>query len=98
MKRSWHPLAVLVLSLFAGTVVLPLGQVAEAEDASTRPRSPKVATIIKKAVATGSVVPRREVEIKPRVSGIIDEIASSRASVREGGRPRSRASASCPTW
>lgn len=31
-------------------------------------------TIIKKTVATGSVVPRKEIEIKPQVSGIIDEI------------------------
>jgi HlyD family secretion protein len=32
------------------------------------------ATIIKKTVATGSVVPRREIDIKPQVSGIIKEI------------------------
>ena len=31
-------------------------------------------TIIKKAVATGSVVPRQEVEIKPQVSGIIEKL------------------------
>lgn len=30
--------------------------------------------IINKTVATGSVVPRKEIEIKPQVSGIIDEI------------------------
>jgi multidrug efflux pump subunit AcrA (membrane-fusion protein) len=36
----------------------------------------KIATIIKKAVATGSVVPRREIEIKPRVSGIVEEVES----------------------
>lgn len=30
--------------------------------------------IIKKTVATGSIVPRYEIEIKPQVSGIIDEI------------------------
>lgn len=30
--------------------------------------------IIKKTVATGSVVPRKEIEIKPQVSGIIEEI------------------------
>ncbi len=30
--------------------------------------------IIKKTVATGSVVPRKEIEIKPMVSGIIEEI------------------------
>ncbi len=33
-----------------------------------------ITDIIKKTVATGSVVPRKEIEIKPQVSGIIDEI------------------------
>jgi len=30
--------------------------------------------IVKKTVATGSVVPRKEIEIKPKVSGIVDEL------------------------
>jgi HlyD family secretion protein len=36
--------------------------------------SPSVETIIKKTVATGSIVPKEEVLIKPNISGIIDEI------------------------
>jgi len=32
------------------------------------------ANIIKKTVATGSIVPRKEIEIKPQVSGIIEKI------------------------
>ena len=35
---------------------------------------PMVIDIIKKTTATGSVVPRKEIEIKPIVSGIIDKI------------------------
>jgi HlyD family secretion protein len=35
---------------------------------------PEVANIVKKTVATGAVVPRKEVNIKPRVSGIIEEL------------------------
>ncbi len=31
-------------------------------------------SIIKKAVATGSVVPRKEIEIKPQVSGVVEKI------------------------
>jgi len=34
----------------------------------------KFDTITKKTVATGSVKPRKEIEIKPQVSGIIDEV------------------------
>ena len=36
--------------------------------------TPVIGNIVKKTVATGSVVPRKEIEIKPQVSGIIDEI------------------------
>jgi len=35
---------------------------------------PFVTDIIKKAVATGSVVPRKEIDIKPQVSGLIDKL------------------------
>ena len=33
-----------------------------------------ISTIIRKTVATGSVVPRKEVEIKPQVSGIVEKL------------------------
>jgi len=36
--------------------------------------SPFVTNLIKKTVATGSIVPRKEIEIKPQVSGIIEKI------------------------
>ncbi len=35
---------------------------------------PSVETIVKKTVATGSIVPKEEILIKPNISGIIDEI------------------------
>lgn len=34
----------------------------------------QVMDIVKKTVATGAIVPRREVEIKPRVSGVLQEL------------------------
>jgi HlyD family secretion protein len=37
-------------------------------------KSPFVSNVIKKTVATGSVVPRKEILIKPQVSGIIEEL------------------------
>ena len=47
--------------------------------------SPKRGTIIRKAVSTGSVVPRQEVAIKPRVSGIVEAIGVvAGQKVREG--------------
>ena len=35
---------------------------------------PSIANIINKTVATGSIKPRKEVQIKPQVSGVIDEL------------------------
>ena len=37
-------------------------------------KNPEFATIVKKTVATGSIVPRKEIDIKPTVSGIIEEL------------------------
>ncbi len=36
--------------------------------------TPSVRDVVKKTVATGSVVPRKEVDIKPQVSGIINQL------------------------
>jgi HlyD family secretion protein len=37
-------------------------------------KAPEMMTIIQKTVATGAVIPRREVFVKPQVSGIIDQL------------------------
>jgi len=74
MKRIWSVLFVIfVLVLFGGTVYFLWAKSRQPETVF-KTESAKVADIVKKAVATGSVVPRQEVAIKPRVSGIIDDI------------------------
>ena len=35
---------------------------------------PEIRDIVKKTVATGSITPRREVEVKPQISGIIETV------------------------
>ncbi len=77
-------IGVLVLSLFSGTGYFLWAK-------SRRPKTvyatetPKMTNIVSKAVATGSVVPRHEVAIKSRVSGIVDEVAVEPGqSVRDG--------------
>lgn len=74
MKKVLALLAgLLALALFAGTLYFLWAK-------SRRPQvvyateQPARATIIKKAVSTGSVVPRQEVAIKPRVSGIVERV------------------------
>ncbi|MDR1171971.1 MAG: efflux RND transporter periplasmic adaptor subunit [Bacteroidales bacterium] len=50
-------------------------------------KSPFVSNIVKKTVATGSVIPRREIEIKPKVSGIVSEIYIKEGDmIRKGDR------------
>ena len=66
-------LGLFVLALFAGTVWF-LWAKSRKHETVYQTESPKVADIVKKAVATGSVVPRREVAIKPRVSGIVEDL------------------------
>jgi HlyD family secretion protein len=65
--------AVLVLTLFGGTMYF-LWAKSQKPETVYQTESPKTANIIKKAVATGAVVPRQEVEIKPRVSGIVEQV------------------------
>jgi HlyD family secretion protein len=64
---------VVLLSIFAGTLYY-LWSKSEEPPIVYETESPSVKTIIQKTVATGSVVPRREVEIKPQVSGIVDQL------------------------
>lgn len=48
-------------------------------------KTPEITNIIKKTVATGSIVPRKEIEIKPHVSGIIKQIfVEAGQEVRKG--------------
>jgi HlyD family secretion protein len=73
-----------VLGLFAGTLYF-LWAKSRKPQVVYQTESPRRATIIKKAVSTGSVVPRQEVAIKPRVSGIVERLhVQAGAPVRQG--------------
>ena len=74
MKRLFTVLVVLVLvTLFGGTLWY-LWRKAQTQPVVYRTETPAVADIVKKTVATGSVIPRKEVTVKPQVSGIIESI------------------------
>lgn len=63
----------LVIGLFGFTFVF-LYQKSKPKLVVFQTKTPFVNNIIKKTVATGSIVPRKEIEIKPKVSGIIETI------------------------
>lgn len=71
IKRSIT--AVVLLSILAYTLFFLYSKDQE-QEFTFKTESPEIRDIYKKTVATGSIVPREEIDIKPRVSGVIDRI------------------------
>ena len=74
MKTFFKILGIIVLLGGFGYVMYFLWDKSQEEPVVYETQKPITTTIIDKTVATGSVVPRKEIEIKPQVSGIIDEL------------------------
>jgi HlyD family secretion protein len=74
MKRilAWIFGSVLVLLIALAFFVLY--KKSQAVDTVYETETAEVTDIVKKTVATGSIVPREEVEVKPKVSGVLTEI------------------------
>src|SRR5690606_22757976 len=75
---------VLLAASFVSTLVF-LYMKSQGDAPAAKTKSPLVTDIVKKAVATGSIVPRREVQIKPRVSGIVKTLYVEPGDVIEEG-------------
>jgi HlyD family secretion protein len=74
MKKILRILGVtILLGAFVGTIYYLYAKSQE-KPKVYKTQKPIYTDIILKTVATGSVVPRKEIEIKPQVSGIVDEI------------------------
>ena len=74
MKRIAKILGLTILvAVFIGTFVF-LYKKSQPKPEVYEIAKPQKINIIKKTVATGSVIPRKEIEIKPQVSGIVEEI------------------------
>jgi len=74
MKKALTILfGMILLSAFGGTLYY-LYSKSEEPPQTFETTSPIVTDIVKKTVATGSVIPRKEVEVKPQVSGIVQEL------------------------
>jgi HlyD family secretion protein len=77
-------IAVLVLGGFGGTFFY-LWKKSQKPKVVFATAQPYVTDIVKKTVATGSVVPRKEVDIKPQVSGIVEQLyVEPGAKIRRG--------------
>jgi HlyD family secretion protein len=87
MKRFVPFLVVSTIALaFVGTLVF-LWQKSRAKPVSWKTQKPYVADIVKKTVATGAIVPRREIAVKPRVSGVVEEIFVEPGQLVKEGAP-----------
>lgn len=74
MKTAFKILiGVLIVVVFGGTIVY-LYQKSVAKPVVFETTTAAKTDIIKKTVATGKIVPRKEIEIKPQVSGIIEDL------------------------
>lgn len=74
MKKVIRVLVVVIIvGAFGGTMYFLYDKSKKKTDIYET-KNPFVSNVIMKTVATGSVVPRHEIEIKPQVSGIIDEL------------------------
>ncbi len=74
MKKFFRILGIVILvGIFGGTIYFLYTKSKKAPE-EFETKSPFVTNVIRKTVATGSVVPRREIDIVPQVSGIIDEL------------------------
>jgi len=63
----------LLVGAFGGTLFF-LYQKSKKKPDVYETKNPFISNVVMKTVATGSVVPRFEIEVKPQVSGIIDEL------------------------
>jgi HlyD family secretion protein len=75
MRRSWWPMLIVVgvVLAFVATLAFLFVQ-ARPEPEEVEIVEPAKRDIVLKTVATGAIVPRVEVEIKSRVSGVVDEL------------------------
>lgn len=77
-------LVLLVLALFAGGLYF-LVQRNQKPPVEYATETASLGTVIKKAVATGSIVPRREVTMKSRVSGVVEKLHLNPGELVERG-------------
>ncbi len=88
MKRILAPalVSIVIIGLFVWTLWF-LYNKSQDEPVVYETETAFVTDIVKKTVATGAIVPRKEITIKPRISGVIDELfVEPGALVKKGDR------------
>ena len=74
MKRVFSIVLILFFTVLVGGTFYFLWSKTRTKPTEAKTETPAVTDIVRKTVATGAIVPRQEVEIKPRVSGVLEEL------------------------
>ena len=74
MKKVIYTILGIIFALAIIGSLFMLYKKSKEKDTIYKVQTPFISNLVKKTVATGSVIPRHEIAIKPQVSGIIDEI------------------------
>jgi HlyD family secretion protein len=74
MKKILSYLLLVIVVAIVGGAFFYLYKKSQAKPVVFQTEGPEIADITKKTVATGSIVPRREVEVKPKVTGVLSEL------------------------
>jgi len=74
MKKTVRIIIGIVFAIAVLGSLVMLYNKSKKKDTIYETKSPAISNLVKKTVATGKVIPRREITIKPQVSGIIAEI------------------------
>jgi HlyD family secretion protein len=76
MKRILTILVALFVILSIGGAFAYLVVTSSKKNVEFQTETAEITDIVKKTVATGSIVPREEVEVKPKVSGVLSELTA----------------------
>lgn len=87
MKKILTIFLGLLVVLFIGWAFVYLYKKSHAKPVVFQTESGEVTDVIKKTVATGSIVPRREVEVKPKVNGVLSELYVEAGKIVKMGEP-----------
>jgi HlyD family secretion protein len=74
MKKTVTVIVLILIVAIFGFSIFYLYQKEQEPPVKFATESPSVETIVKETVATGTIIPREEVPVKPNISGIIDKL------------------------
>jgi HlyD family secretion protein len=87
MKKILAIVLGLLVVVFIGGAFVYLYKKSHAKPVVFTTEAGEITDVVKKTVATGSIVPRREVEVKPKVNGVLSELYVEAGKVVKLGDP-----------